>query len=64
MRDLSDWIKTRVTEIEEALSDKTIPAGQVSGLCQFCRYQTRCYNDGDGLTSKPMSVPKSKETEQ
>ena len=55
LRDLTEWIKTRIFEIEEALDDKTIPTGQVSGLCQFCRYQTRCYNDRNGLTTKPMS---------
>ena len=63
MRDLTDWIKIRIDEIEEALTGKSIPTGQVSGLCQFCRYQTRCYNDGNGLTIKPMSVPKLNEIE-
>ena len=64
IRDLTNWIKARVYEIEEALSENTIPSGEVSGLCQFCRYQTRCHNDGKGLTAKPMSVPKPKETER
>jgi CRISPR/Cas system-associated exonuclease Cas4 (RecB family) len=63
LRDLTDWIKTRVTEIEEALSNKTIPTGQVSGLCQFCRYQTRCFSDGNGLQEKPLSVPTKQEEE-
>lgn len=62
IRDLTEWIKTRIIEIEEALSNETILTGQVSGLCQFCRYQTKCYNDGNGLTAKPMSIPKPKET--
>ena len=60
IRDLTEWIKTRIIEIEEALSNETIPTGQVSGLCQFCRYQTKCYNDGNGLTAKPMSCTKTK----
>ena len=60
MRNLTEWIKTRIIEIEEALTDQNIPSGQVSGLCQFCRFQTRCYNDRNGLTTKPKSVPKPK----
>ena len=63
LRDLTDWIKTRVTEIEESLSNKTIPKGEPTGLCQFCRYQTKCFDDGEGLVTKPLSVPKSPEVE-
>ena len=63
MRDLAEWIKTRIKEIEDALAEKTTPQGQVTGLCQFCRYQTRCFNDGNGLNAKPMSVPRLNETE-
>jgi len=57
-RDLSDWIKTRINEIEDSIAEKKIPKGEVSGLCQFCRYQTKCFDDGNGLDKKPMSVPK------
>ena len=56
-RNLSSWITKRVKEIEESLSSDKIPKGQVSGLCQFCKYQNRCYDDGDGLTDKPLSIP-------
>lgn len=63
IRDLSDWIKTRVQEIEEAKTEENIPDGEVSGLCQFCRYQTRCFDDGDGLADKPLSTPKSEVSE-
>ena len=59
-RDLSDWIKTRVLEIENSLSGKKIPNGETTGLCQFCPYQTKCFDAGGGLTDKPLSVPKSK----
>jgi len=59
-RDLSDWIKTRVLEIEDSLSGKKIPNGETTGLCQFCPYQTKCFDAGNGLTDKPLSVPKSK----
>ena len=60
-RDLTDWIKTRIHEIDDSLGGKQIPKGEVSGLCQFCRYQTKCFNDGNGLTDKPLSVPKKNE---
>ena len=63
-RDLTDWIKTRIQEIESSKEDKKIPDGEVTGLCKFCRYQTRCFEDGNGLTDKPLSVPKSKEENQ
>ena len=59
-RDLSKWIKTRIQEIEDAISKNKVPKGEVSGLCQFCRYQTKCFNDGDGLVDKPLSIPSNK----
>ena len=58
-RDLSTWIKTRIQEIEEAVNNKTIIKGEPSGLCQYCRYQTRCFNDGNGIKHNPLSAPKS-----
>jgi len=60
-RDLTDWIKTRIQEIETAKSSEKIPNGEVSGLCKFCKYQTKCFEDGNGLTDKPLSIPKPKE---
>ncbi len=60
-RDLTDWIKTRIQEIETAKTDSVIPNGEVSGLCKFCRYQTRCSEAGNGLTDKPLSTPKPNE---
>ena len=63
-RDLSDWIKTRIQEIESAKTEKIIPSGEVSGLCKYCKYQTRCSEDRNGLTDKPLSTPKSKEESQ
>ena len=59
-RDLSDWIKTRIQEIEDAKNTKKILKGEVSGLCQYCRYQTQCFEDGNGVTNKPLSIPKPK----
>ena len=40
-RDLTDWIKIRIQEIENSVKVKQILNGEQSGLCQFCRYQTR-----------------------
>jgi len=60
-RDLTDWINTRIQEIESAKTSVNIPNGEVSGLCKFCKYQTKCFEAGNGLTNKPLSTPKSKE---
>ena len=60
-RDLTKWIKNRIQEIETAKTDKVILHGEISSLCKYCRYQTRCFEDGNGLTDKPLSTPKSKE---
>jgi CRISPR/Cas system-associated exonuclease Cas4 (RecB family) len=58
-RDLSEWIKRRIQEIEDSICYNSVPIGEVSGLCKYCRYQSRCYNDGNGLTEKPLSIPKT-----
>ena len=58
-RDLTDWIKTRIQEIENAKESKEVPKGEISGLCKFCKYQTKCFEDGKGLTEKPLSIPKT-----
>ena len=60
-RDLTKWIKTRIKEIENSKESKEIPRGEISGLCKFCKYQTNCFEEGNGLTEKPLSIPKSKE---
>jgi len=59
-RDLTNWIKTRVQEIEDAKEENTIPNGETSGLCKYCKYQTKCFDDGNGLTDKPLSILSSK----
>ena len=45
-------------KIEEAVNNKTIIKGEPSGLCQYCRYQSRCFNDGNGIEHTPLSAPK------
>lgn len=60
-RDLGDWLKSRVQEIEESIAEKKTPAGETTGLCKYCKYQTRCFDEGNGLADKPLSIPKPKE---
>ena len=57
-RDLTEWIRTRIQEIENSVNGGEIPKGEASGLCQFCKYQTKCFNQGDGIEHKPLSTPK------
>jgi CRISPR/Cas system-associated exonuclease Cas4 (RecB family) len=57
-KDLTEWMVTRIQELEDSLTDKEAPRGEVSGLCKYCRFQTRCHNDGNGLISKPLSIPR------
>lgn len=58
-RDLTDWIKTRVQELEDSIMEIKAPRGEESGLCKYCRYQTECYETGGGLMTKPLSIPKN-----
>ena len=46
---------------EDSIIKKSIPNGETSGLCQFCKYQTKCLNDGNGIKQNPLSTPKRKE---
>jgi CRISPR/Cas system-associated exonuclease Cas4 (RecB family) len=54
---LKEWIKTRIQKIEDCVLESIVPREEVSGVCKYCRYQTNCYNDTNGLTSKPLSIP-------
>ena len=46
------------------MEDGKIPKGEASGLCQFCKYQTRCFNEGEGIEHKPLSSPKGEKDEK
>ena len=61
IQDLSEWLKTRVQEIEESISENKIPNGEPTGLCKYCKHQSKCFDVGNGLTNKPLSIPKPKE---
>ena len=53
-----------IQEIENAVDDKQMINGEPSGLCQFCRYQTKCQSDGNGIEHTPMSAPKGESDEK
>lgn len=55
-RDMSHWIKERIEELENSISHGYPPNGEVSGLCQFCKYQTRCFTDGNGINYNPIAT--------
>jgi hypothetical protein len=57
-RDITEWIRSRIKEIEDSLSSRRTPDGETSGLCKYCKYQTKCHYDGNGLTEQPRSIPK------
>jgi hypothetical protein len=57
--DLTQWMDARIQELENSIAEKELSLGNVSGLCKYCRYQTRCYNDGNGLITKLLSIPKN-----
>ena len=60
-KDLTEWIQTRIQEIENAKVNKETPKGEPNGLCQFCKYQTKCFNEGNGIEHAPLSTPKKQE---
>jgi CRISPR/Cas system-associated exonuclease Cas4 (RecB family) len=57
-RDRQKWLRARIQELEDSVAKNMFPNGEVSGVCKYCRYQTRCYNSGGGLTTRPLSIPK------
>ena len=58
-KDRTDWIRSRIQELEDSVTGNVIPRGEVSGLCKYCVYQTRCYNTRGGLVTRPLSIPRS-----
>ena len=59
IRDVSNWIKNRLVDIQNHVDSERIPDGEVSGNCRFCRYQTACFTKGGGIKENPQSVPKN-----
>jgi len=58
-RDRKEWIGARIQELEDSVTENVLPRGEVSGVCKYCRYQTRCHNSGGGLITRPLSIPKN-----
>ena len=58
MADAKNWLRNRIQMIEKSIDEKTVVKAEVSKMCDFCPHQTRCYNDGNGLITKPKSQPK------
>jgi len=58
IKNLNEWVRDRIQKIEDSIMENKMPAGEPSALCKYCKYQTRCYNSGGGLITKPLSVPK------
>lgn len=40
-----DWVKERITQIEEFVENKQLPPKEVSDQCKWCSYKTLCDND-------------------
>ena len=57
LQETESWLRNRILEIEDGRKAKVPPTGEVSALCAFCPYQTRCYSDGKGITTNPKSHP-------
>jgi len=51
------WLKNRITDIENSIETKTPPPGEVTKLCDYCPFQTRCHGDKGGIITKPKSHP-------
>lgn len=58
LKDRTRWIANRIEEIETDMENGLIPQGEVTSKCKFCKYQTRCNAQGQGLDKKPLSTPK------
>ncbi len=58
-RDLKEWIRSRIQDLEDSIIENKVPNGEVSGICKYCKYQIECYNTGSGLTTKPLSLPRN-----
>lgn len=55
-KNISNWIKSKIEYLDNFVINKITPPGQVTSLCKYCKYQSKCYNDGNGLISKPRSI--------
>ena len=54
------WLIHRLDVIDAAADTGIIPIGEVSKLCDYCPYQTRCHGEPGGITTSPKSHPREK----
>ena len=52
------WLINRLDIIDNAVDSTITPIGEVSKLCDYCPYQTRCHGEPGGITTSPKSHPK------
>ena len=57
LKETRSWLKERIIKIETAMETKMPPPGEVSKLCDYCSFQTRCHGDKGGIITKPKSHP-------
>ena len=43
------WLKERILELEQAISDKNPPKQEISKLCYFCKFFNKCNPDKDNI---------------
>ena len=55
MADAKNWLRNRIEMIEKSIDEKTVVKAEPSKMCDWCPHQSRCYNDGNGLITKPKS---------
>lgn len=54
--DRTAWITERIQSIEDALDKNKPPDAEISGLCQFCKYQNRCTEDGTRVSVEDLKA--------
>lgn len=55
--DTERWLRARIESIEDARETKIAPTGEVTALCSYCPFQSRCRDDAGGITTTPKSHP-------
>ena len=57
LKETRPWLKERILKIENSIETKMPPPGEVTKLCDYCPFQTRCHGDKGGIITKPKSHP-------
>ena len=51
------WLIQRLQIVESSIVTSVAPSGEVSKMCDFCPFQTRCKGELGGITTLPKSHP-------